>query len=276
VLITGTSSGVGLAASIGFAERGFTVVATMRNLAKSGPLQAAADEAGVKVDIRQLDTTDDDSVRACLDSVVRDYGSIDILVNNAGAGFVGTLELIPFQHLRDAMETDFFGTARVTQQVLPIQRKAGGGRIITVTSAAAVAGTPFNDAYCSAKFAAEGLMMSLAPVAARFGISVSIVEPGAIESPFAESAARPVAEGEPAQAYAEVLADYRAYIARTFAAPQSAAGVAESIYQAATDPEPAMRYQSSDEVRRIVGLVLGDLTSNALLAETKSWLAPQS
>jgi NAD(P)-dependent dehydrogenase (short-subunit alcohol dehydrogenase family) len=273
VLITGTSSGVGLAAAVEFAKLGWTVIATMRNLDGSGPLREAAASAGVDVDLRQLDTTDEESVRRCIDSVARDLGTIDVLVNNAGAGFVGTLELIPFQHLRDAMETIFFGTARVTRHVLPLQRKAGSGRIISVTSASGVVGTPFNDAYCSAKFAVEGLMVSLAPVVSRFGISVSIVEPGAIESPFGEKASRPEGEGEAVAAYAEALADYRAYITRTFAAPQSAEGVAATIIQAATDDKPAMRYQTSDEVRRIVGLALGDLTSNAMLEETTSWLA---
>jgi NAD(P)-dependent dehydrogenase (short-subunit alcohol dehydrogenase family) len=271
-LITGTSSGVGLACAVQLAQREFTVIATMRDLGRSEPLRQAARDAGVDLDIRQLDTTDDASARTCIDSVAADFGTVDVLVNNAGAGFVGTLELVPLTHLRNAMEVDFFGSARITQLVLPLQRRVGRGRIITVTSTAAAVATPFNDAYVSAKFATEGLMQALAPVVARFGIQVSVVEPGPIESAFLGNATRPQAEGEPAEAYAEVLAAYRRYITGSFRESQSSEGVAAVIVEAATTDQPRFRYQTSDKARQTVAISLADVDGSAVLAETTEWL----
>jgi NAD(P)-dependent dehydrogenase (short-subunit alcohol dehydrogenase family) len=271
-LVTGTSSGVGLACSVQLAHQGYHVIATMRDVTRSAALEQAADLAGVNVDIRSLDTTDEAGAGACIDEVAAEFGAIDVLVNNAGAGFVGTLELIPFQHLRNAMEVDFFGTARITQLVLPLQRRAGRGRIITVTSTAGVVGTPFNDAYSSAKFATEGLMQALAPVAARYGIYVSVVEPGPIESRFLENASRPPAPNDSGEAYADVLAAYRRYISATFGQSQSAEDVARVIVDAATCDRPRFRYQTSAEARRTVERSLADVDGSAVLAETKSWL----
>lgn len=82
------------------------------------------------------------------------------------------------------MDVNFYGVCRVTQAVIPQMRAARAGRIISVTSIGGLIGQPFNDAYCAAKFAVEGLMESLAPVLRRFGIHVSLIEPGPIHTEF--------------------------------------------------------------------------------------------
>ena len=97
VLVTGTSPGIGQSTSVVAAEHGYRVVATMRNLDSGGPLRAAADEAGVQIDVHRLDVTDEASIAACVDGVVADHGRLDVVVNNAGAGYVGTIE-----HVLDA------------------------------------------------------------------------------------------------------------------------------------------------------------------------------
>ncbi|MBZ0251753.1 MAG: SDR family NAD(P)-dependent oxidoreductase, partial [Candidatus Methylomirabilis sp.] len=83
VLVTGTSSGFGLLASVALAEAGFRVIATMRNLGKQERLLAAAKEAGVTVEVQQLDVTDAESIRAAREYVEKDVGRLDVLVNNA-------------------------------------------------------------------------------------------------------------------------------------------------------------------------------------------------
>jgi len=160
-LITGTSSGIGLRTAIHLAQAGFMVIATMRDVTKAAPLRAAAQEAGVTIEVRPLDVQDDASVASCVQGVLADYGHIDLLVNNAGAGYLGTLEQTPFTALQSTMDTNFFGVWRLVQAVFPAMRVVGTGRIITVTSVGGLIGQPFNDAYCAAKFAVEGFMESL-------------------------------------------------------------------------------------------------------------------
>src|SRR3954468_6156117 len=208
VLITGTSTGIGLATAVRAARAGFRTVATLRDPARADRLR----EAGVDLDIRPLDVTDATSVRAAFEGVLADYGRLDVLVNNAGAGHVGTLEQEPLSALRDTMEVNFFGVAEATKAAMPALR-ASGGRLITVTSVGGVIGQPFNEAYCAAKFAVEGLLESLAPVAALVGVDVCIVEPGAVSTRFvANVGVDPAALIANSGPYAPAL---RAYLDRT-------------------------------------------------------------
>src|SRR4051812_25313636 len=101
-----------------------------------------------------------------------------------GQGSVGTLEQLTLDDLRAQLDVNYLGVATLTRLVLPGMRVVGAGRVVTVTSVGGAVGQPFADAYCGAKFAVEGLMQSLAPVVARFGIDVSVVEPGAVASDF--------------------------------------------------------------------------------------------
>src|SRR5437868_6541388 len=98
-LVTGTSSGIGLHTSILLAQAGFSVVATMRDVSRADALGQAASDAGVVLDIRQLDVQNDQSVTTCVEEVVRRHGRIDLLVNNAGSGFLATFEETSFDDL---------------------------------------------------------------------------------------------------------------------------------------------------------------------------------
>ena len=179
-LVTGTSSGIGLETAVGLARAGTTVVATVRDPSRDGALRRAARAAGVEVDVRTLEVTDADAARACVDGVLADHGRLDVLVNNAGRGSVASLEQTDDDDLREQLEVNYLSVARLTRLVLPAMRAAGRGRVVTVTSVGGVVGQPFSDAYCAAKFAVEGLMQSLAPVVARFGVQVAVVEPAAV------------------------------------------------------------------------------------------------
>lgn len=159
------------------------MVATLRDTGRAGALRKAAEETGVELDVRQLDVTDERSVATAVDGVIADYGRLDAVINNAGAGHLGTLENESVAEVRTVMEVNFFGVLHVSKAALPHLR-AVGGRLITVTSVGGVIGQPFNEAYCAAKFAVEGYMESLAPVAARLGVTVSVVEPGAVATEF--------------------------------------------------------------------------------------------
>jgi short-subunit dehydrogenase len=277
-LVTGTSTGIGLESAVALAKAGFTVVATMRDLARSSALRQAADESGVALDLRELDVTNDGQCQALVAEVLADHLVIDVLVNNAGVGFVGTLEQVSLDDLAATMATNFTSVARLTKLVLPGQRERGSGRILTVTSVGGVVGQPFNDAYCAAKFAVEGLLESLAPVARAHGVSVSVIEPGPVSTAFVDNVTpslikRPSADDDP---YASEFAGYLSRVMASFADAQTAVEVADVVVQAAVDPNPRFRYQTSAVARAFVGTKIGDLDGSSVLAMTEEWVRQTS
>lgn len=274
-LVTGTSSGVGLSTVIQLAQSGFTVIATMRDTSKAGVLQARAQEAGVNIEVRQLDVQQDASVTNCVQEVSKTYGRIDILVNNAGAGYLGSLEQTSAENLRRTMETNFFGVWRVTQAVFPLMRAARSGRILTVTSVGGLIGQPFNDAYCAAKFAVEGFMESLAPVAKRLGIQLSLIEPGAINTSFVDSvqASRSESTQELSEEYGSMLKSYMDAAQQAFAYGQTPDEVARVIVEAATTDTPHLRYTTSELIHGLVSRKYVDPTGDSIIAITGSRLS---
>jgi NAD(P)-dependent dehydrogenase (short-subunit alcohol dehydrogenase family) len=270
-LITGTSSGVGLSTAIQLAQSGFTVIATMRNTTKADALQARAQEADVQIEVRQLDVQQETSVATCVQEVIKNHGRIDVLVNNAGMGYLGSLEQTSTESLRQIMETNFCGVWRVTQAVFPLMRTARSGRILTVTSLGGLIGQPFNDAYCAAKFAVEGFMESLAPVAKRLGVEVSMIEPGAINTAFVGSVQELLSEStwEPQEGYGPMLESYLTMTQQVFAAAgQTPDEVARVIVEAATTETPHFRYTTSEPVRGLISRKYVDPTGDSIIALT--------
>ena len=193
-------------------------------------------------------------------------------MNNAGAGLVGTVESLSLDDFRRCMEVNFFAVVAASKAALPHLR-ATGGRLVTVSSVGGVVGQPFNEAYCAAKFAVEGFLESLHPVAAAAGVGVVVVEPGAVATSFAGTA---LSDRDALLAAAGPHADaLRAYLLRardTFANAQDADGVAAVILDALQDPAPAFRVQTSPTARAFVGLKLADLDGSAVTGSTRSWI----
>jgi len=279
-VVTGTSSGMGLHTAVALAAQGVTVVATLRDPDSSSALLAAATAAGVQLDVRALDVTDDEARQRCVDEVLATYGQIDILINNAGRGSVASLEQLTMADLQAQLDVNYLGVAGLTKLVLKPMRLAGSGRIFTVTSVGGAIGQPFADAYCAAKFAVEGLMQSLAPVVARFGIDVSVVEPGAVASDFVanvDGVLTPhheptVPATDPDDPYASMLQSYLARTRSAFAAAQSPADAAAVIVEAATTPTPKFRWQTSIGAAAFVGLSVADLDGSRVLEQTSTWV----
>jgi NAD(P)-dependent dehydrogenase (short-subunit alcohol dehydrogenase family) len=275
VLVTGTSSGIGLSTAIYFARGGFKVIATMRDTAKSEALQNRAAAEGVVVAVRQLDVQDENSIRICVDSVMKEFGRIDVLVNNAGGGFLGSTEQTSASALQRTMDINFYGVWRCTQAVLPIMRAARSGRIISVSSIGGLVGQPFNDAYCAAKFAVEGMMESLAPVAKKFGVHVSLVEPGPVNTEFVGAVIKQNMERTDVEIadYAPMLNAYLAGSRQTFAtAGQTGDDIAGVIVEAAMAEAPHFRYLTSEIIRSIASRKYVDTTGDSVIAMTSARL----
>ncbi len=270
-IITGCSSGIGLATAVRLAEAGHHVVATMRDLTRGGPLRDALSEAGVEAAVDVLDVTDDASVMAAVAGVLERHGRVDVLVSNAGRAYEGTTEELTVDDFQSSIDVNFLGAVRVIKAVLPSMRTAGQGRIIAVSSISGVFGQPFNDAYCAAKFALEGLVESLAPVAASFGVRVSLLEPGPVKGGMVERAGG-VGVAGPESVYGALRERFAEVQHAGYEhAPQPEA-VAEVIAQITSEANPALRYQTSRAIARLLGVKLADPTGQPIVDLTRSWL----
>ncbi|MFB5601045.1 MAG: SDR family oxidoreductase [Nitrososphaeraceae archaeon] len=183
-IITGSSSGIGFETSILLARNGFITYATMRNLDKSSRLSEIVNKENLDMKILRLDVTDDNSVRESIDKIISETKRIDILVNNAGFAIFGAMEETSLDEMKEQFETNFFGSVRTIQAVLPTMKKQKKGKIINVSSMVGRFGVPFNSLYVSSKFALEGLSESLRYELHNYGIDVILVEPGIIKSEF--------------------------------------------------------------------------------------------
>lgn len=181
VLITGTSSGIGLSAAIECAAAGHRVIATMRNLDRRNALDEAAKARGVSISVEQLDVTADQVVTKIRELVLK-YGPFYGLVNNAGIAIGGAFEEQSEADVREQFETNVFGLMAVTRAVLPAMRAAQRGRIINVSSISGRVGLPLVSAYAATKHAVEGLSESLRWELEGFGIDVCLVEPGTFKT----------------------------------------------------------------------------------------------
>jgi NAD(P)-dependent dehydrogenase (short-subunit alcohol dehydrogenase family) len=180
-LITGASSGFGRELVLAALAAGDRVMATARQPHQLDDLLTVG---GGGVRTAPLDVTDDAQVIAAVERTIAEFGRIDVLVNSAGHGSVGAVEELDLADLRALMDVMFFGAVAVTKAVLPHMRAQRSGAIIQLSSMGGQLSMPGFGAYCSAKFALEGLSEALAAEVAPLGIRVLIVEPGAFRTEF--------------------------------------------------------------------------------------------
>ncbi|WP_342618918.1 SDR family oxidoreductase [Rhodoferax sp. GW822-FHT02A01] len=225
VLITGCSSGFGLATARYFLERGWKVIATMRTpredvLPRSDHLRVLA-----------LDVTDAHSIQHALEAA----GPIDVLVNNAGIGLLGALEGTPMETARAVFETNTLGTMAMTQAVLPQFRQRQAGVVVNVTSSVTLKSLALLSVYTASKAAVNAFTESLALELQPFQVRVRLVLPGrAPETRFGENALSRM-EGSIPQPYAALAQTIFAQWGQSSEVTQ-AQDVAEAVWRAATDP----------------------------------------
>jgi NAD(P)-dependent dehydrogenase (short-subunit alcohol dehydrogenase family) len=184
ILITGTSTGIGLATAVACARGGHEVYATMRDPARAPQLQTLAQQEGLLVSVLPLDVDADASVSGAVAHLLAERGRIDVLVNNAGIAPMGAIEELSLAEFHRAMETNYFGAGRCIQAVLPTMRTQHQGCMINVTSVAGRIALAATAAYTASKFALEALSEVLAQEVKAFNIRVAIVEPGVIQTPI--------------------------------------------------------------------------------------------
>jgi NAD(P)-dependent dehydrogenase (short-subunit alcohol dehydrogenase family) len=264
LIVTGTTSGMGREIALAAGAAGYATVATVRDAERAKTLEADARSQGTELDIRFLDITDHAAVASVVDAVAADYGHIDAVVSQAGGIFaLGTAEQVPMEGFRATLETNFFGNLAVIRAVLPHLR-ASRGRLITTTSANGVIGAPYDDAYAASKFALEGVMESIAPLVARFGVKATIFEPGPVATDVMapRRRARLIA---PEPVRDDPYQDPWAFLERAIAntgAVQPAEDAAKIVLDLLTADEPPLRAQSSAWATEFVAPKLADADGN--------------
>jgi NAD(P)-dependent dehydrogenase (short-subunit alcohol dehydrogenase family) len=248
-VVTGANSGIGRATAIHLARHGHTVFGTVRATSKTDKLLGMAEQAGVEVQLAELDVADDDSVRVGFERILDKAGRVDNLVNNAGVGGNAVAEECPPSLYLDVMNVNLCGAVRCLQAVLPQMRQRGSGCIVNITSVtgrlAAIAQSP----YVTSKWAFEGLSEGLAQELAPFGIRVAIVEPGVTKSAiFAKSIDAPNTTGAYDAHYRRMFQFYAAGIAQA----TDPFEVGEVVRHAIETDKPQLRYQVSWGGRELV------------------------
>jgi len=248
VMITGASSGIGLAAVKLFSERGWRVVATMRTPSDGAEL---AKLPGVAV--LPLDVTDTDSVDAAVAAALARFGGIDVLLNSAGYGLVGPFETATDEQIHRQFATNVDGIFSMTRAVLPTMRRQGKGTIINIASLGGLISMPFFSLYNATKFAVVGFTESLSYELAPLGIRAKFIAPGGVATDFGgRSQARTFTDDQ--NAYSGTLAKAMSALGARRANYATAASVAEVIFTAATDGTGQVMYLAGQDAEQVYTL----------------------
>lgn len=271
VLVTGCSSGIGLATARRLADEGWTVVATARRVETLAPL------AHPNIRPMALDVTDEASMHAVVDVIERDHGAVGVLVNNAGYSQSGPVEEVPPDRVRRQFETNVFGPLRLTQLVLPGMRRQGWGRIVNLSSMGGVLTFPGGGVYHATKYAVEALSDALRFEVRGFGVDVIVIQPGLIRTGFTTAAMTAMDGVTPpsgvyagfseAVARATVESYVKGPVARLAAEPDD---VARTIAEALAAARPGTRYKVAPSAHLFMALRrwLGDSLWDRLLRRT--------
>ena len=242
-VVTGANSGIGRATAIHLAQLGHTVYGTVRSVDKAVKLQAMSADAGVDINLVELDVADDESVRVGFEHILEATdGQVDVLVNNAGVGGNAVTEECPPSTYLDVMNVNLCGAVRCLQQVLPGMRARRSGAIVNITSVAGRFAAIAQSPYVTSKWAFEGLSEGLAQELAPFGIRVAIIEPGVTKSAiFAKNIDAPNQTGAYDPHYRRLFQFYAAGHAHA----TDPFEVARLIHHAVTTDTPQLRYAVS-------------------------------
>jgi NAD(P)-dependent dehydrogenase (short-subunit alcohol dehydrogenase family) len=246
VLITGATDGLGKAAALLLAERGYRVFAAGRSVEKRAQLDALAKEKKLPLETLEMDVCDDDSVQGGVASIYQKAGAIDVLINNAGFVYVGAVEDLSLEDWRRQFETNFFGVIRVTQAVLPRMRERRKGRIVMMSSVSGFVTPPTQGAYSASKHAVEALGNALRHELYPFGIHTILIQPGYIVTNIqntamnlAQTYQEKFKNGPYAKIYASYIGSASSTRAKSKTTPEDCARI---MLEAIETPRPKARY----------------------------------
>ncbi len=261
-MITGVSSGFGLAIAKAALRRGDHVVGTIRNESDKTAFETIAPGRSMGI---LLDVTDEAAVHAAMKEAEDATGGVDILVVNAGYGLIGGVEEASLTEIRAQFEVNVFGAVAVMQAALPYMRARGAGRIVSITSVSGLVGWPSLGLYSGSKFALEGICETLALEVEPLGVKVTMIEPGGFRTEFAKGSRATTRR---------TIDDYDATVGQSRRILAEHAGHEAGDPDKAADAILAVTDLDSPPLRLLLGAdALGYATGklNAQLAEIAAW-----
>ncbi|TAF64974.1 MAG: SDR family oxidoreductase [Cytophagales bacterium] len=241
IFITGASTGLGRATALLFAQKGWKVIATMRQPENETELSQNS-----QITLLPLDVTNPAQIQEAYEKATA-QGDVDVVFNNAGYGLAGPLEGISDEQIQRQLNTNLLGVMRVTKTFVPYFRQRGTGLFITTTSIGGFIALPLNSIYHATKWALEGWSESMAFELNKFGIGIKTVSPGGIRTDFAS---RSLDRG-----MHEAYQPFVEKVMSVFANPErqknwsSAEQIAEVVYEAATDGKDTLRYVAGNDAK---------------------------
>lgn len=196
-LVTGASSGIGMETALALARNGYHTFAGVRSMDRAADLEEIAKKENLHITATQMDVDDEESIVSAVAMAATHNGRLDVLVNNAGYGQFGCIEDVPVASFKRQFETNFFSIVRIIQEVAPVMRRQGSGKIVNISSVAGRMGLPGSSAYISSKFALEGLSECLRHELGQFGIETTLIEPGVVKTKFFDSMRIPETVSDP-------------------------------------------------------------------------------
>lgn len=246
-LITGTSSGIGKATAIHLARNGYRVYATMRNLEKADDILTTASEEKLPLNVLELDVINKTSCEKAVSTILQNENKIDLLVNNAAISGSGSVEETPIDTYKEVFETNFFGTVRLIQLVVPHMRKRRSGSIINMSSVGGRIAIAPQSPYNSSKFALECLTETLAQEVRQYNIKVSLIEPGVVLTPIHKSVIDSVDDNSP---YYEFQKRIVKIFRKEFQNALKPEDLARLILEVAESDNPRLRYILGKDAER--------------------------
>lgn len=249
-LITGCSSGIGRAASLYLARRGYEVFASMRRPEVDGAeLAAVAQAERLPLELLALDVADPDSCAQAVAHILQQRGRIDVLVNNAGLAEGGFVEEMPEAAIRRMFDVNFFGALRLMQLVVPSMRVAQSGTIVNVSSIMGRLARAGGSAYAASKFALEAASEALAQEVRRYNVRVVLIEPGVVKTRLHEPKGTPAPEDTDSP-YQEFTLRGRRLFGTLLQNPSQPEDVAQVIHEAVETQSPRLRYLVGNDARK--------------------------
>ncbi|MCK6263465.1 SDR family oxidoreductase [Vibrio sp. ZSDE26] len=261
ILLIGASSGIGHDLAIKLLDQNHTVFCASRRLEKMRNLEVL----GAK--IFSVDVTDEEQVNRLVENMIEQVGHIDIVYANAGFAIAGPVEETSIEKVHSQFDTNVYGAARIARAVLPYMREKEQGRIIFTTSIAGRVSTSMNAWYSASKHALNGMVKALAQEVQGFGIHVSTIEPGCVQTEFDSIQLADMKTTTELEAYDSIVKKSHHFLQNAYNSGSTPESTVNNMLKAGFDNKPKLSYQTTLDSKLMfwVQKLIGEQTFGRLI-----------